>query len=77
MRKLLLVFALIAIVACADLNKDLDKLLDEIRLNGGVDWPTVWDYVKRVGCAVGAPACCAIFSAGCAICNVVFALLCG
>ena len=77
MRKLLLVFALIAIVACADLNQELNKLVDEIRLQGGVDWNKVWDYVKRVGCAVAAPACCAVFPAGCAICNVVFALLCG
>ena len=76
MKKLLLVFALIAIVACADLNKDLDKLLDEIKLNG-VDWNTVWDYVKRVGCAVGAPACCAIYAPACGICNAVVAALCG
>ena len=76
MRKLLLVFALIAIVACADLKQDLDKLLDEIRLNGGVDWPTVWDYVKRVGCAVAGPACCAAFPAACGICKAVLAQLC-
>ena len=76
MKKLLLVFALIAIVACADLKQELDKLLEEIRLNG-IDWGQVWAWVSGVGCAVGAPACCAIFSAGCAICNVVFALLCG
>ena len=76
MKKLLLVFALIAIVACADLKQELDKLLEEIRLNG-IDWGQVWAWVSGVGCAVGAPACCAIFPAGCAICNVVFALLCG
>ena len=76
MRKLLLVFALIAIVACADLNKDLDKLLDEIRLNG-IDWNTIWNYVKGVGCAVGGPACCAIYAPACGICNAVLAALCG
>ena len=76
MKKLLLVFALIAIVACVDLKQELDKLLEEIRLNG-IDWGQVWAWVSGVGCAVGAPACCAVFPAGCAICNVVFALLCG
>ena len=78
MRKLLLVFALIAIVACADvdLKQEFDKLLEEIKLNG-VDWGQIWAWVSGVGCAVGAPACCAVFPAGCAICNVVFALLCG
>ena len=76
MKKLLLVFALIAIVACADLNKDLDKLLDEIRLNG-IDWGQVWAWVSGVGCAVGAPACCAIYAPACGICNAVVAALCG
>ena len=75
MRKLLLVFAIIAIVACADLNKDLDKLLDEIKLNG-VDWNTVWNYVKRVGCAVAAPACCAVFPKWCDTCKAVVSALC-
>ena len=76
MRKLLLVFAIIAIVACADLNQELNKLVDEIRLQGGVDWNKVWDYVKRVGCAVAGPACCAAFPAACGICKAVLAQLC-
>ena len=76
MRKLLLVFALIAIVACADLNQELNKLVDEIRLQGGVDWNKVWDYVKRVGCAVAAPACCAVFPKWCDTCTAVVNALC-
>ena len=75
MRKLLLVLALIAIVACADLNQELNKLVDEIKLNG-VNWTTVWNYVKRVGCAVAGPACCALYPAACGICNAVLAQLC-
>ena len=76
MRKLLLVFALIAIVACADLNQELNKLLDEIRLQGGVDWTTVWNYVKRVGCNYASPVCCAVFPTACNICKAVLDQVC-
>ena len=77
MRKLLLVFALIAIVACADvdLKQEFDKLLEEIKLNG-VDWGQIWNYIKTAGCVAGPAACCGFFPVACVICNIVAGLLC-
>ena len=75
MRKLLLVFALIAIVASVDLNQEFSALLDDIKLNG-VDWNTILNYAKRIGCAAGSPVCCAAFPAFCNVCKAVFSSIC-
>ena len=75
MRKLLLVFALIAIVASTDLNQEFNALLDDIKLNG-VDWNKILSYVKSIGCAAGAPACCAFFVKWCDTCKAVAKTIC-
>lgn len=75
MKKFLLVLALIAVVASADLNQELNAIFEEIKLKG-VDWNQVWSIVKRVGCAAAGPVCCAAFPAACGVCNGIIAGLC-
>ena len=75
MNKLLLVFVLIAVVASADFNQELNALVDDIKLNG-VDWGTVLAYVKKIGCAAGAPVCCAFSSKWCSTCKAVVSAVC-
>ena len=75
MRKLLLVFAIIAIVACADLNQELNNLVDELKLEG-FSFRKIWKAIKKVACVVGAPVCCAVSSNWCNTCKGASSALC-